>query len=69
MISYARMSEIVRTTVVLKPKDWAFVEADARRVLGEDEVDDKGGFNFSKYVRTLVRQRKAALKNAKANAA
>lgn len=65
MISYVRMSEIVRTTVVLKPKDWAFVEADARRLLGADEVDEDGDFNFSKYVRTLVRNRKEALKNGK----
>lgn len=68
-MSYARMSEIVRTTVVLKPKDWAFIEADAKRILGPDEIRENGDFNFSKYVRTIVRQRKAQLRNGKHKAA
>ncbi len=62
--SYVHMSEIVRKTVNVKPKDWAFAEKDAKRVLGEDEVDENGEFNFSKYIRTLIRARKTALKGS-----
>lgn len=62
------MSETVRTTVNLGKTDWEFVVADAKRVLDADDYKSPDDFNFSKYCRRVIAQRKAALRGTRRKA-
>lgn len=59
------MSDTVRTTVNLGKTEWDFVVQDAKRVLDADDYKGPEDFNFSKYCRRVLAERKATLKRGR----
>jgi hypothetical protein len=63
------MSKSVRTTVVIGANEWEFVVEDAKRVLDADDYKGPNNFNFSKYCRRVLAQRKDDLRKGRARGA